>query len=161
MATSPEPRTSTSAPGSLRLRLDSSPEHGAPDGVWWPRSRDLQVEAADLVDHLPAAAGHINRLVFSRPDWDDAVVDGRGVRKIYAARGPVKVGSFPSDDTHLMILVMGSGQHLRLLVLPSSTSAVEGERRLAAPSARQPRGEAATSPAGSDWARWDNESPGT
>jgi hypothetical protein len=67
----------------------------------------------------------------------------------------VKVGSFPSDDTHLMILTMGSGQRLKLLVIPSDTPAAEGEQRLRA--VAQP---GATNPEGAvDSDRWDNESP--
>ena len=33
----------------------------------------------------------------------------------------VKVGSFPSDDTHVMVVKMSSGQRIRLLVVPSDT----------------------------------------
>jgi hypothetical protein len=88
------------------------------DGAWWPRSRDLNREAADLVDHFPAERGRINRLLFSRPDWDESSKDGRGVRSIAAARGRVKVGSFPSDDTHVMILQLSDGKRLTLLVVP-------------------------------------------
>jgi hypothetical protein len=67
----------------------------------------------------------------------------------------VKVGSFPSDDTHLMILTMGSEQRLKLLVIPSETPAAEGERRLRAEA--QPG--TATPDGAVDWDRWDNESP--
>ena len=108
-----------------------------------------------MVDHFPAANGRISRLVFSRPDWDNSSHHGRGVRTIRAARGQVKVGSFPSDDTHLMILTMGSGERLKLLVIPSETPAAEGEQRLwavAQPGSVTPEGAV-------DWDRWDNESP--
>jgi hypothetical protein len=66
----------------------------------------------------------------------------------------VKVGSFPSDDTHLMILAMASGQQLKLMVIPSGIDPAEGERRLgrAKETSTTPRGEA-------DLARWDTESP--
>jgi Family of unknown function (DUF5994) len=108
-----------------------------------------------LVDHFPAASGRISRLLFSRPDWDTSSHDGHGVRTIRVARGHVKIGSFPSDDTHLMILTMGSGQRLKLLVIPSNTPAVEGEERLRAMA--QP---GTTAPDGAvDWDRWDSESP--
>jgi hypothetical protein len=116
----------------LRIRLrGTAAAAGAVDGAWWPQSRDLQAEAADLVDHLPTATGRINRLLFSRPDWDEPVVDGRGVRRIRAARGPIKVGSFPHDDTHLMVLTMASGRRLRLAVVPSDADPAEAERQLA------------------------------
>ncbi len=69
----------------------------------------------------------------------------------------MKVGSFPSDDTHLMILAMSSGQRLKLLVIPSDTPDAEGERRLRAvaePDAMMRDGAV-------DWDRWDDESPST
>lgn len=104
----------------LRLRLDNSFQSGPLDGAWWPQSRDLQREAADLVDHFPGLVGRIERLLFSRPDWD-AVSGAPSMHRIQAARGAVKVGSFPSDDTHVMIVKMSSGQRLRLRVVPSNT----------------------------------------
>lgn len=140
----------------LRLRLSDTAPPGAADGAWWPQSRDLQTEAADLVDHFPTEAGRINRLLFSRPDWDNSTVGDHGVRRIRAARGAVKVGSFPDDDTQLMIATMASGQRLKLLVIPSTTGRAEGERRLRLAGEPSPPDDS-----GADWARWDNESPGT
>ena len=157
MATSSH--TSPTAPvvrEPLRLRLRDSAAPGAVDGAWWPQSRDLQTEAADLVDHFPEAAGRINRLLFSRPDWDNSALGGHGIRMIRAARGPVKVGSFPHDDTQLMIAIMATGQRLKLLVIPSATGHAEGERRL-----RLALGTRPTDDSGADWARCENESAGT
>jgi hypothetical protein len=105
---------------------------GRISGAWWPQSRNLQVEAADLVDHFPDQVGHIDRLLFSRPDWDNPVVDGRGVRRIQARRGPVKVGSFPRDDTHLMIVLLSSGRRVSLKVIASTTDPLEADRQLRA-----------------------------
>ena len=158
MSTSPTipPTTSTAAPRpSIRLELTHDDTTSYLHGMWWPRSRDLHIEAADLVDHFPQAVGRINRLLFSRPDWDNPTTDGRGVRRIQARRGSVKVGSFPSDDTHLMVLTMASGQRLRLVVLPSGTESAEGERRM-----RTFAEHGAPEGTDADWARWDNESPG-
>ena len=129
------PSTPAPAPASrvpLRMQLSVHPASGPISGVWWPQSRDLQVEAADLVDHFPNQVGHIDRLLFSRPDWDNPVVDGRGVRRIQARRGPVKVGSFPSDDTHLMILLLASGRRVSLKVIASATDPLEADRQLRA-----------------------------
>lgn len=120
------------APGQLRLHMSDKATTAPVDGWWWPRSRDLQREAADLVDHFPSTYGRINRMLFSRPDWDDSSSEGRGVRSIRAARGLVKVGSFPRDDTQLMILSMDSGRRLTLQVIPSDTPAHEAEARLGA-----------------------------
>jgi hypothetical protein len=139
MAPSSSSSTTTSEPRvPLRLGLGTGASPGAVAGAWWPQSRDLQTEAADLVDHFPAAAGHISRLLFSRPDWDDATTgDGRGVRRIRAERGAVKVGSFPRDDTQLMILSLASGDRLRLHVIPSETDAADGEQQLRSASGRK------------------------
>jgi hypothetical protein len=129
------PSTPVHAPASrvpLRMQLGEPPSSGPITGAWWPQSRNLQIEAADLVDHFPDQVGHINRLLFSRPDWDNTVVDGRGVRRIQARRGPVKVGSFPSDDTHLMILLLASGRRVSLRVIGSATDPAEADRQLRA-----------------------------
>lgn len=117
--TSPTTSTSTTDRVPLRIDLDPGPPSGPLDGAWWPQSRDLQVEAADLVDHFPADAGRVERLLFSRPDWD-APGDEPSLHRITAARGPVKVGSFPGDDTHVMVVKMSSRRQLRLLVVPST-----------------------------------------
>jgi Family of unknown function (DUF5994) len=132
MATSPTtspPAASARVP--LRLGLSDTPSSDdGSGGSWWPQSRDLQTEAADLVDHFPEAAGHISRMLFSRPDWDNSTEGGRGVRRILADRGPVKVGSFPGDDTALMILSLASGDRLTLHVIPSDSDAADAEQRL-------------------------------
>lgn len=153
------PAATPPMPGALRLLLsDEAPAGG--EGGWWPRSRDLQREAADLVDHFPAGVGRISRMLFSRPDWDSSSTDGLGVRSILAARGPVKVGSFPRDDTHLMILTLSSGQRLTLHVVPSDTPAVEAEEQLRAAARWSPTPHNATaSDEPIDSARWDDESP--
>ncbi len=158
MSTSQQDQSLSSSPGSqrlpLRLHLADVGEVESPvAGAWWPQSRDLQDEAADLVDHFPADVGRVNRLLYSRPDWDAAVVGRRGVHKIRAVRGPIKVGSFPSDDTHLMVLTMASGRRLKLAVIPSGLAPADGARRLEA---------AGTDTAQDDEshrARWDDESP--
>jgi hypothetical protein len=121
MTTSP---TQTRVP--LRIQLAESSGTGDVGGGWWPQSRDLQTESADLVDHFPEAAGRIQRLLFSRPDWD-TLPDGGRLRAIQAARGRVKVGSFPGDDTQMMVLQLASGRRLRLLVVQGDTEAAAAQ----------------------------------
>jgi hypothetical protein len=104
----------------LRIRLDNGFQGGPLDGAWWPQSRDLQTEAVDLVDHFPHLVGRIARLLFSPPDWN-TVHGAHRPRRVQAERGSIKIGSFPSDDTHVMVVKMLSGQRLRLLVIPSDT----------------------------------------
>jgi hypothetical protein len=104
----------------LRLRLDSGHKTGPVDGAWWPRSRDLHSEAADLVENFPHPNGRIRKLLFSRPDWEVSARTTKA-RHLRTRLGPVEIDSFPSDDTHLMIITMRSGERHRLLVIPSET----------------------------------------
>ena len=96
----------------LRLQLFSPPGRAAFDGGWWPQSRDIDIELAELVDRFPAAIGRVDRALYSRPDWDTQP------RNVRVARGTLKTGSFPRDDTHLMILSMSTHTRLSLLVVP-------------------------------------------
>jgi hypothetical protein len=96
------------------------------DGGWWPQSRDLAVELADLVDHFPPHLGRIVRALYSPPDWNPAA------RQIPVASGFVKVGSFPRDDTHLIHLKTSDRTVLRVLVVPPGFSDGQGDEALLA-----------------------------
>lgn len=109
----PQPRTPTTQTKqrvALRLQLSDPTVRSAVDGSWWPQSRDLAIELADLVDHFPKQLGQVHRVVFSRPDWDTAP------HRVRVARGLVKVGSYPRDDSHQVWLSMSTGQLIRLSV---------------------------------------------
>jgi hypothetical protein len=114
----------------LRLRMAERPGHDHLDGAWWPQSRDLAIELADLVDHFPAVLGRIVRAVYSPPDWDLAP------RRIPTAHGYVKVGSFPRDDTHLVLLKTSDRNVLRVLVVPPEMSDDQGSEALLAAATR-------------------------
>jgi hypothetical protein len=96
----------------VRLALSPRPGKATLDGAWWPQSRDLACELADLVDHFPAERGRVQRVLYSRPDRDTQP------HRVAVARGLMKVGSYPDDDTHLMMLRMSTRTDLRLLVVP-------------------------------------------
>jgi hypothetical protein len=117
VTTSTAPTTSAPAAPACALRVELAVElgKGPLDGAWWPRSQELQREVGDLVDHFPG--GRIDHLVYSRPDW--ATVTSR----VHTARGSIKVGSFPRDDTHVVLLNLASRRILRLLVVPPDTEA--------------------------------------
>lgn len=117
----------------LRLQLAEPDRRNSVDGGWWPQSRDLAVELADLVDHFPGDGARVARALFSPPDWDPAP------RRIPVARGYVKVGSFPEDDTHLLTVAMSDRSRLRILVIPSSFTRAQGDEALLAASTRNNR----------------------
>ena len=109
----PQPRTPfTQAKQrvALRLHLSEPTEGSTTDGWWWPQSRDLAIELADLIDHFPEHLGDVHRVVFSRPDWDTAP------HRVRVARGLVKVGSYPRDDSHQVWLSMSTEKLIRLSV---------------------------------------------
>jgi hypothetical protein len=111
----------------LRLHLHQTVGEGALDGSWWPQSRDLSLELADLVDHFPVALGEIHRVVFSRPDWDAAP------HRVQTARRLMKVGSYPRADNHQVWLAMSTRNMIRLAVV----TAPEGSRRTRTPTGQE------------------------
>jgi hypothetical protein len=100
----------------LRLALSESIGHGGLDGAWWPRSRNLETELADLVQRFPLSVGRIVRAVYSTPDWQPAP------RRIRLGNGLVKVGSFPHDDNHRILLRLSNRQVLHVMVIPPDSS---------------------------------------
>ncbi len=122
------PQTETSSRVPLRLALSEQPDVDALDGGWWPQSRDLDTELADLVDHFPTSAGRVVRALFSAPDWDAAP------RKVPIRGGNLKVGWFPHDDTHVIVLRTSDHAVLRLLVVPPGVSHDDGDEAMLAAS---------------------------
>nr|WP_256206520.1 DUF5994 family protein [Nocardioides luteus] len=106
--------------------MSPRPGRGPIDGGWWPQSRDLAVELADLVDHFPTASGRVVRALFSPPDWEVPA------RRIPVAGGYVKVGSFPRDDTHIIQLKTSDRKVLYVLVVPPDTPPERGEEAVLA-----------------------------
>jgi hypothetical protein len=122
----PTPTLQDSSRTPLRLRLRDLPGRARIDGGWWPQSRDLAVELADLVDHFPEDHGRVVRALFSPPDWETPP------RRVPVARGYVKVGSFPRDDTHLIHLRLSDATTVHLLVVPAGLSRPRGNAALRA-----------------------------
>jgi Family of unknown function (DUF5994) len=100
----------------LRLALSDSIGHGGLDGAWWPQSRNLETELADLVERFPASVGRIVRAVYSTPDWQPAP------RRIRVGKSLVRVGSFPRDDNHRILLRLSNRQVLHVMVVPPDSS---------------------------------------
>ena len=135
------PAPSATAPSgahAVRLSLAAAFYSGPLDGAWWPRSRDLQREARVLVDGFPSDRGRVLRLLVSAPDWD------RTGARVQARRGPVRVGVFPRDDTHVVVLTLHDGTRLRLLVVAAATPAAAASALMEQASAQGNRRDAAT-----------------
>lgn len=118
------PHPLTTAP--LRLDIRSGGPHHPLDGAWWPHSGDLAQEATRLVDHFPHEVGRISRILYSTPDWDAPV------RKTTTRRGFIKLGTFPDDDTHLVVLLLADHTRRHLLVIAPDTPAAVAESLMAA-----------------------------
>ena len=116
----------------LRLQLQQTMGAGALDGTWWPQSRDPYLELADLIDNFPAPLGEVHRVVYSRPDWDIAP------RRVRAARGLIKVGSYPREDNHQVWLWMSTRTMIRLSVTAPEEPPIKSPRAVTVdrPSAR-------------------------
>lgn len=136
--TTPNSTVPINSADTLRVVL-AAPRRNRPlDGGWWPHSRDLAVELADLVAGLPAGAGRAVRAVYSPPDWDTPP------RRVPLARAYLKVGSFPRDDSHVLDLRMLDGTTLRLLVVPPTADPRQARSALAAAAAPEGTGTAAS-----------------
>ena len=129
--TTPTPSTPAATGASdrppPRLRLVTPAGDGRLDGGWWPRSRDLAVEVADLVDHVPAL-GRITAVLYSAPDWD-GVVD-----HVQAITGRVEADLLAHADAHRVDLRTTDGTTVRLLVVPPTFTDADGEEALLAAS---------------------------
>jgi hypothetical protein len=119
----PNPEPAVAARVPLRLNLSDDLGHGRLHGAWWPQSRDLETELVDLAGGLPAALGRVVRVVYSRPDWNLAP------RKVTVDDTAIQVGSFPQDDSHLVILTL-STRNLSLLVVPQDTDEEQAEEAM-------------------------------
>ena len=96
------------------------------DGGWWPQSRDLAVELADLVDHFPAESGRIVRALVASPGWDSTP------RIVPVTGRYVKVGTFPRDDADLILLKTSDRRTLYVLVVPPGLTHDQGSEALRA-----------------------------
>jgi hypothetical protein len=110
--------------------MTEKPGYDYLDGGWWPRSRLLAVELIDLVKQMPDKYGHIARVIFSPPDWDDCPA------RVAVGDGFVTTSSFPRDDTHLLLLKKTDLKVLRILVIPPSFTDDQAEEAMLAAATR-------------------------
>lgn len=116
--------TSPSGRVPARLRIGEHLGQDELDAGWWPQSRHLAVEVADLVDHLPSDFARIVRVGVSPTDWDEHP------RVLSTAHGPLSV--FTHGEGHMIHLVTSNRTTLYILVVPPGLSADHGETALLA-----------------------------
>ena len=129
----PSSTSSTQIPPASRPRFvlgSSDDRHGKTghhdESVWWPQSRRLSDELAQLFAAWPPGAGRIARVLYSPPDWDD-----RPRAVAIPGRSQVKTGNFPHDDTHQLVLTMLDGHRHTVAVIPPETAPAAAEAMLA------------------------------
>jgi hypothetical protein len=101
-----------------RLRLATDIGRGSLDGGWWPRTRDLAAELTGLAEALAPDLGTIVRVEVSPADWDELP--------------PIAQAFADADETHRIDVQLSPGTTLRLLVVPPSMTADQGEEALLA-----------------------------
>jgi len=123
------PAIATPSRVPLRLRMAEHPGRSPLHGGWWPQSRDLAVELADLVDHFPPRFGRLVGASIFPPEWNPAPW------RIPVAGGYVTVGPFPRDDRHLIHLKTSDRTMLHVLVVPPGVSHAQADEALLASAA--------------------------
>ncbi len=135
---SPAPTTDdpgTTASAGARYEMSPSTSRGPLTGAWWPRTRDLGTELASLVEALDGSLGHVVHATYSPPDWEP------GTRVVHYDHGRFKVGNFPEDDTH-QVLLNTSTRMVTLMVIPPDTTAARAQGFLTSGSAADNRSSA-------------------
>ena len=99
-----------------RLRLTGSRASNQPiDGAWWPSSKHLSDELADLVPAVYASVGAVTAVGYGRDDWAATPrhvdVDGRSIELL----------SFTSDEPARVLVIGDNGHHLTLHVIDPDT----------------------------------------
>ncbi|BBH16692.1 hypothetical protein Back2_09790 [Nocardioides baekrokdamisoli] len=125
-------------PQSTRFSYRAKPDRVLPDAVWWPGNRSLSDQLPALVSLWPVAAGHISRILYSPPDWDDRP------RQVDVGDRIMKTGCFPRDDTHLVTLTLANGEHRTVRIIQPDASAEDARSAL-------------TGVEGDDHSEWDSE----
>lgn len=123
---------STTGRKPLRLNLGEDSRRDVLDGGWWPQSRDLEVELADLLAHFSAPEPPVVHVRYSVADWTAPP------QQLRIAGGRVTTEALPPDDTNLIVLTTAEadGRVLRLLVVPPELTPDQGDEALLAAASR-------------------------
>lgn len=125
----PGERGTTAAEGAVRARLSGRPGADHLDGGWWPRSRDLARELAELAPVLPVDSRLVGVQVHAAA-WD------AGPSTVPLPTGDVSVDRSSSAEPHLVRLTTSGGGTLEVLVVPPSFTEAQGAEALLAAASR-------------------------
>lgn len=118
-------KVSPASPTPPRFRLKpQASATGYLDGAWWPRSRDLAAELADVAADLADRMGRIERVAYALSAWNAAPrrVELKGFR--------VRLEGFTYQDRNLIHVTGANGGRISLLVIPPETTANAGREAL-------------------------------
>jgi hypothetical protein len=90
---------------------------GVVDGAWWPRSRDLVTELADLVEVLSIRLGSVTKAAFPLGAWDATP------HAIELGGHTVHLAGFSPQDKDLIFIYGPDNQRVKLLVIPPEADA--------------------------------------
>ncbi|QMU77208.1 hypothetical protein GXW83_17335 [Streptacidiphilus sp. PB12-B1b] len=126
--TTPPPAVELAPP--LRLSLTpSSKERCRLDGVWWPHSRDLQVELPSLLAEADHRWGRITHATVNRHLWPSIPYEVR------TGTHAVRLGWYDAEqDPYEITLLSYNINRWDLLVLPPETEPGEARRIMASAS---------------------------
>lgn len=113
-----------------RRSEEASAGRGGPDGVWWPRSRDLPRELSALADVLDPLWGRLVQVTVDPRHW-------QGIPSAVVVNGyAVRVGRFASGPAaHGITLLSYSAGRWNLLVIPPETESPSAARLMTTVSA--------------------------
>lgn len=119
------PRQSRSSPARVVFDRDGATAAGDPlVGRWWPRTRSLADELPAFVDAWTPGFTRIQRVLYSRPDWDDRP------RSVKVTGRWLKTGSFPRDDTHRLTVSLANRTECLVTVIAPHTEDAAARRLL-------------------------------
>jgi hypothetical protein len=128
-ATQTVPRSDRDLPSGqvarARLVLNVCPPHRPAEGVWWPRSADLERELVPLAAALAdAGAGRVERLSYDRSAWLPAS------RRRPPSDGHVEIRASGTAGSRQITVAMHEGGLVVLRVLPAATPDGPGQRAM-------------------------------
>ncbi|MEC9051212.1 MAG: DUF5994 family protein [Actinomycetota bacterium] len=113
----------------VRMRMSRRPGTDHLDGGWWPRSRDLVRELADLVPAL-ALETPLVRVQVHTAAWDP------GPSTVALPTGDVAVDRSSTAEPHLVRLTTAGEVSLAVLVVPPTFTEPQGAEALLAAASR-------------------------